>query len=184
MKPETKLEVGSSYWIHFMGSSGERAFAATIVEIGGELRTTDAFGNNINALPRELVKVRKMHEFQRLQWMAGAYRRVDDILKAHEFERQSYRVMPDAFYLVRIERLAYYWNFAGGTKSNRLKKEIALLRLLRPDLPVDDIPCVAADLKKERDAHIDRVLAELDADDFVGVPKPKLSLLQRIINLF
>lgn len=169
-----KLEAGSSYWIHFQHPKGKRAFPTTIVEVDGQLMGSDIDAKLFN-LPDNILEVHKMNEFIRLQWLSRAYRRRDQPAEADEFEARSYRAMPDEFYRMRLERLVLHWDMAGGVRSRAVQEEIERLQTLRPDIPIDDLPCMQR--------MIEHTLGNLIQPDDLVYPKEP-SLWNRISNFF
>jgi hypothetical protein len=67
---------------------------------------------------------------------------------------------------------------AGGIRSNALQEEVNRLRVLRPDINIDDLPC----MQKERSRILDQLLADLAESAELQSKKP--SLCDRISNLF
>lgn len=182
----TQLQPGSTYWIEFLTRTKTKRWMPLIVkEIDGQAKGAGIIGNpfDLRELPDQILTVRKMNEFVRLQWMSRQTRRLfGDTPEVSDYEAQAYRAMPDEFYLTRLERLTQIWDTAGGVNSSRVKEEIAILRRLRPDLKIDELPFMVE--AAARDLSLSQHLAACLADLLEPVAPVRPSLRDRIISLF
>lgn len=179
----SELEVGSSYWIDFEHPTrGICKLPLSVVDVDGELMGSDAYGRP-GKLPQNIVNVHKMNEFQRLQWRSRVHQRDGHVEIAKSLEALSYTAMPDGFYRVRLERIAT------GMGDVYLRVEIEKLRKYRPDLQIDDLPCMQKEAQRELEraemkAALTLTLTQLDALDEPKLQLKKPSLRERVCNFF